>query len=139
MRAVRKHTNSKWIILYIERWLKAPIKTTDGQLQFMEKGVFQGNVISPLLANLFLHYALDVWLKRNYPNNPYERYADDELVHCRTLTEAKEMWVAIERRLAECGLKLHSEKTKIVYCKDGQRKLAYHNKEFDFLIRICYF
>ena len=133
MRAVRKHTNSKWIILYIERWLKAPIKTTDGQLQFMEKGVFQGNVISPLLANLFLHYALDVWLKRNYPNNPYERYADDELVHCRTLTEAKEMWVAIERRLAECGLKLHSEKTKIVYCKDGQRKLAYHNKEFDFL------
>ena len=98
MRAVRKHTNSKWIILYIERWLKAPIKTTDGQLQFMEKGVFQGNVISPLLANLFLHYALDVWLKRNYPNNPYERYADDELVHCYTLTEAKEMWVAIEKK-----------------------------------------
>lgn len=90
-------------------------------------------MIGPLLANLFLHYALDVWLKRNYPNNPYERYADDELVHCCTLAEAKEMWLAIERRLAECGLKLHSEKTKIVYCKDGQRKLVYHNKEFDFL------
>lgn len=133
MRAVRKHTDSKWILLYIERWLKAPLKTTDGQLQVMEKGVFQGNVISPLLANLFLHYALDVWLKRNYPNNPYERYADDELVHCRTQAEAKEIWQAIDRRLAECGLKLHPEKTKIVYCKEDRRQGNYLHEKFDFL------
>lgn len=117
MRAVRKHTDCKWIILYIERWFKAPLKTIDGQLQVMEEGVFQGNVISPLLANLFLHYALDVWLRKNYPNNPYERYADDALVHCRTEAEAKELWKAVEQRLAECRLKLHPEKTKVVYCQ----------------------
>jgi len=133
MRAVRKHTDCKWILLYIERWLEAPFKTIEGHLQVMEKGVFQGNVISPLLANLFLHYAFDKWMKRQYPHNPFERYADDALVHCRTEAEAKGLWQAIEQRLDECGLTLHSEKTKIAYCRDDYRRGQYINEKFDFL------
>ena len=133
MRAIRKHTDCKWILLYIERWLKAPIEIAKGQLQSRVVGTPQGGVISPLIANLFLHYAFDEWMKRNYPNNPFERYADDSVVHCRTEAEAKRLWKAIEMRLAECGLKLHPEKTKIVYCKDSDRKGKYINEKFDFL------
>ena len=133
MRAVRKHTNCPWILLYIERWLKAPLQMSDGQQKVMEKGVFQGNVISPLLANLFLHYGLDIWLKRNFPNVLYERYADDVLVHCRTYKQAQYVWKMIEQRLNECGLKLHPEKTKIVYCKDGKRQGQHHHEKFNFL------
>jgi RNA-directed DNA polymerase len=133
MRAVRKHTQSKWILLYIERWLKAPIETAGGQLQERERGTPVGGVISPLLANLFLHYAFDEWMRRNYPENPFERYADDGVVHCRTEAEANAVWKAIEMRLAECKLKLHSEKTKIVYCKDDDRRGNYSQEKFDFL------
>lgn len=133
MRAVRKHTDSKWVILYIERWLKAPVRLEDGTLENRDKGTPQGGVISPLLANLFLHYALDEWIKRNYPEIPFERFADDAVFHCRTEAEAKALKVAIRERLAQCKLELHPEKTKIVYCKDSKRQGDYPIRKFDFL------
>lgn len=133
MRAVRKHTDCKWLLLYIERWLKAPMENADSQLQERTKGTPQGGVISPLLANLFLHYTLDKWMNRNYPKNPYERYADDMIIHCKTEGEVHSLKIAIEKRLAECQLKLHPDKTQIVYCKDGNRTREYSNQQFDFL------
>lgn len=133
MRAVEKHTNCKWILLYIKRWLKAPIETQEGQLQERTKGTPQGGVISPLLANLFLHYAFDAWMKKKYPQNPFARYADDIIVHCKTLEEAKSLKMAIEQRLKDCKLELHTEKTKIVYCKDKNRDKNFPQTEFDFL------
>jgi RNA-directed DNA polymerase len=133
IRAVRKHAKEKWIVLYIERWLKAPVKEDDGQLVPREKGTPQGGVISPLLANLFLHYAFDRWISVKYPRNPFERFADDAIVHCRTEAEAQEIRAAIAARLKECGLELHPEKTKIVYCRDDDRRRTYPNEKFDFL------
>jgi len=133
MRAVRKHTSEPWILLYVERWLKAPAQRPDGTLVARDRGTPQGGVVSPLLANLFLHYALDMWMSRNYPGVPLERYADDIIVHCRTETEALAMRKAIEARLAECRLRLHPEKTQVVYCKDANRKAIYPNEKFDFL------
>jgi len=133
MRAVRHHTECKWVLLYIERWLKAPMQMMDGSLTERNKGTPQGGVISPVLANLFLHYVFDVWMKRNYPGNPWCRYADDGLAHCRTEEEAKAIRAALTLRLAECGLELHPTKSRIVYCKDGQRRGEYENTEFDFL------
>lgn len=133
MRAVKKHTDCKWLLLYIERWLKAPVEMLDGQLQQRNKGTPQGGVISPLLANLFLHYALDKWLERNFPTILFERYADDVILHCKTYVEAESMKAKISQRLAECKLELHPEKTKIVYCKDGKRKDTFDIINFDFL------
>ena len=133
LRAVRKHAPEQWIVLYIERWLKAPVQEEDGRLVPREKGTPQGGVASPLLANLFLHYALDRWLAAHYPQVPFERYADDVIAHCRTEKEAQEMRKAIAARLQSCGLELHPEKTKIVYCKDDSRKKTYPNEKFDFL------
>ena len=133
MRAVRKHTDSKWLLLYIERWLKAPVQAADGTLVSREKGSPQGSVISPLLANLFLHYAFDEWMRRNYDSIPFERYADDILVHCKSEKQARWIKTVIEERLRQCGLELHPEKTKIVYCKDSFRKGNYPNEKFDFL------
>jgi RNA-directed DNA polymerase len=133
MRAVRKHTDNKWLLLYIERWLKAPVQAADGTLVSREKGSPQGSVISPLLANLFLHYAFDEWMRRNYDNIPFERYADDIVVHCRSEEQARWIKTVIERRLKQCRLELHPEKTKIVYCKDSFRKGNYRNGKFDFL------
>ena len=133
MRAVRKHTDNKWLLLYIERWLKAPVQVADGTLVSREKGSPQGSVISPLLANLFLHYAFDEWMRRNYDNIPFERYADDILAHCKSEKQARGIKTVIEKRLNQCGLELHPEKTKIVYCKDSFRKGNYPNKKFDFL------
>ena len=133
MRAVRKHAKDKWVILYIERWLKAPMQEEDGRLVPRDKGTPQGGVASPLLANLFLHYAFDVWMRKHYPNLPFERYADDGIVHCRTEREAQEVRAAIAARLQECGLELHPEKTKIVYCKDDDRRGNNPNEKFDFL------
>jgi RNA-directed DNA polymerase len=120
-------------VLYIERWLKAPVQEEDGQLTPRGKGTPQGGVASPLLANLFLHYALDRWLAANYSQAPFERYADDVIVHCRTERQAQAMRTAIAERLRVCGLELHSEKTKIVYCKDDFRKGTYPNEKVDFL------
>jgi RNA-directed DNA polymerase len=133
MRAVRRHAKDRWVVLYIERWLKAPVQEEDGRLVPREKGTPQGGVISPLLANLFLHYALDRWLAANYPQVPFERYADDVIAHCRTERQAQEVRKAIAERLRACGLELHSEKTKIVYCKDDLRRRTYPNEKFDFL------
>ena len=133
MRAVRKHAKDRWIVLYTERWLKAPVQEEDGRLVPREKGTPQGGVISPLLANLFLHYGLDRWLQANYPKVVFERFADDAIVHCRTEGEALAMRKAIAERLQNCGLELHPEKTKIVYCKDDDRRRTYPNEKFDFL------
>jgi RNA-directed DNA polymerase len=133
MRAVKKHAKDRWSILYIERWLKVPMQEEDGRLVPREKGTPQGGVASPLLANLFLHYAFDRWLATNYPQVVFERYADDVIVHCRTEGEALAMRKAIAERLQNCGLELHPEKTKIVYCKDDDRRRDYLNEKFDFL------
>jgi len=133
MRAVRKHTDCKWMLLYIERWLKAPFQGEDGILVERTKGTPQGGVISPLLANLFLHYVFDKWMERNYPQVPFCRYADDGVVHCRTEAEAWLMKEVLESRFKECNLELHREKTRIIYCKDEDRRKEYSQTSFDFL------
>jgi len=133
MRAVRKHTACRWLLLYIERWLKSPAQLEDGTLVVREKGSPQGSVISPLLANLFLHYAFDEWMRRNQPSVPFERYADDIVVHCKTEKQAKWMLRTVEDRLRECELELHPHKTKIVFCKNSNRSGNYPNEKFDFL------
>ena len=133
LKAVRKHVEEAWVQLYIERWLTAPMELEDGTRLERDCGTPQGGVISPVLANLFLHYAFDAWMERKYPELPWCRYADDGLVHCRTLEEAEAIKVALQKRLAECHLEMHPIKTKIVYCRDGSRKGKYPNKTFDFL------
>jgi RNA-directed DNA polymerase len=133
MRAVRKHAKDSWVVLYISRWLTAPAQDEEGRLTERGKGTPQGGVISPLLANLFLHYAFDEWMRSKYPQLPFERYADDAIVHCRTETEAQEVRSKIAARMEECRLELHPEKTKVVYCKDDDRRRRYPNEKFDFL------
>ena len=133
MRAVRHHTREKWVLLYIERWLKAPVELPDGELQTRDRGTPQGGVASPLLANLFLHYVFDMWMARNFPGIAFERYADDCLCHCRTLRQAERLKDALERRFADCGLSLHPKKTKIVYCRDSDRRGRFPCTAFDFL------
>ena len=133
MKAVRKHTDNPWVILYIERWLTAPLQQRDGQLTERSQGTPQGGVISPVLSNLFLHYVFDKWMQRNHPRTLWCRYADDGLVHCQTEDQAKQLLEQLRERFQECGLELHPKKTKIVYCKDGQRKGRYENTTFDFL------
>lgn len=133
LRAVKRHTRDAWVLLYVERWLKAPVQTRDGVIEPRSLGTPQGGVISPLLANLFLHYAFDHWMRSNYPDNAFERYADDAVVHCKTEAEAIKLKSEIANRLETCGLELHPEKTKIVYCKDANRRGNYYCHEFDFL------
>jgi RNA-directed DNA polymerase len=133
MRAVRHHTQEKWVLLYIERWLRAPVQMCNGTLQERARGTPQGGVVSPLLANLFLHYAFDAWMRRHYAHIPFERYADDGLCHCCSREQAEHLKAALERRFAECGLELHPKKTRIVYCKDDDRRQAYPDTAFDFL------
>lgn len=133
MRAVRKHTECRWVLLYIGRWLNAPVQLADGTWEHRGKGTPQGSVISPLLANLFLHYAFDRWMGRSHSSIPFERFADDIICHCRSEAQAQRLKVALERRLVECGLELHPSKTKIVYCKDDDRRGHYPNEAFDFL------
>ena len=133
MRAVRKHTDCPWVLLYIERWLKAPVQMADGSLVARERGTPQGGVISPILSNLFLHYAFDIWMARNHPTIPFERYADDAICHCRSEAEARALLTRLETRFAECGLTLHPDKTKIVYCKDDDRRGNFPDHKFDFL------
>jgi len=133
MRAVRHHTKLPWIILYVQRWLAAPVQHADGRLEARTKGSPQGSVISPLLANLFLHYALDEWMRRNYPRVLFERYADDVVIHAATRSQAESLLEAVRNRLKKCHLEVHPEKTKIVYCQDSDRKGAYDHIQFDFL------
>ena len=133
MMAVKKHTDNKWIILYIERWLKTPMQFPDGSLEQKTKGVMQGGVISPLLSNLYLHYVFDIWMSKHHPLIPWCRYADDGLAHCKTEYQAQKLLVRLRKRFKECGLELHPDKTKIVYCKDNNRRKKYTETEFVFL------
>jgi RNA-directed DNA polymerase len=133
MRAVRHHTSLKWIHLYVERWLRAPVRLADGTVQARERGTPQGGVISPLLANLFMHYAFDEWMRRNFPSVPFERYVDDVVVHCVSENQARYVLAAVRQRLRECHLELHPEKTRVVYCKDSNRLGTYKPQSFDFL------
>ena len=133
MRAVRRFTNCRWVLLYVERWLKAPLQLEDGSLEERKTGTPQGGVISPVLANIFLHLAFDTWIAQSAPDAPFERYADDIVIHCRTEARAREIHQAIIQRLARCRLQAHPEKTKIVYCRDSNRRGLYPIVSFDFL------
>lgn len=132
-RAVRKHCKTPWVLLYIERWLKAPMETEQGDLVTRERGTPQGGVVSPLLANLFLHYALDAWMRREMRSVRFCRYADDGVVHCKSEMQARLVLRKLGERLCECGLELHPEKTRIVYCQDVNRQGAYPTIQFTFL------
>jgi group II intron reverse transcriptase/maturase len=118
MRAVNQHTKCKWTKLYIKRWLIAPMQDSNGNITQRSKGTPQGGVISPILANLFLHYVFDKWITKNHPNNNWCRYADDGLVHTKTKEEAELILKQLNQRFNECGLQIHPTKTKIVYCQD---------------------
>ena len=133
IKAVRKHTECQWHVLYIERWLKASLMHADGSIEERLRGTPQGGVISPLLANLFLHYAFDVWMQRHWTGIWFERYADDVVCHCDTEQQAEALRESLRERLNACGLTLHPTKTQIVYCKDSRRRKAYANTRFDFL------
>lgn len=133
MRALERHTRENWVLLYVRRWLQAPVELADGQTQVRALGTPQGGVISPLLANLFLHYVFDKWMQRHHPDVPFERYADDVLCHCRTRAQAEAVLRRLTRRFAECGLTLHPLKTRLVYCKDDDRRGDYPETSFDFL------
>lgn len=133
MKAVRKQVEEKWILLYIERWLKAPVHQENGEQRKPQKGTPQGSCISPTLANLFLHYSFDEWIKRGMPDIKFERYADDIIVHCESEKQANDVKNRIEERMKVCRLKLHAEKTKIVYCQKWGKNDGYENVSFDFL------
>ena len=133
LRAVRKYTQCSWILLYLKRWLEAPAQLEDGTLVPRTKGTPQGGVVSPLVANIFLHLAFDDWMRRVHPDVPFERYADDIVAHCRTEPQAQQVLESIRRRLAQCRLDVHPGKTRIVYCKDDDRSRGYPQERFDFL------
>ncbi len=133
LRTVAHHTNLRWVLLYVERWLKAPLQLEDGTLKQRDRGSPQGSAISPVLANIFLHYALDLWLGREFPAVAFERYADDVILHCKSKQQARIVLDAIIKRLAAVGLELNLDKTRIVYCKDANRRGSHEHERFDFL------
>ena len=133
LRALRKHCTARWVLLYVERWLTAPMLDEQGVLRQRREGTPQGGVVSPLLANLFLHYAFDLWVVRHLRNVPFCRYADDGLLHCRTRAEAEQVLDSVRARFSECGLELHPDKTRIVYCQDTHRKGDAVDVTFEFL------
>lgn len=133
LKAVDKHTDNPWVRLYIRRWLTAPMQHTDGTVIPRDKGTPQGGIVSPILANLYLHYAFDRWLQQHHPTKPWCRYADDGLVHCKSEAQAHFMLKVLRQRFEACGLELHPGKTKVVYCKDERRTGDYHTTAFDFL------
>jgi group II intron reverse transcriptase/maturase len=133
MQLVRRHTKEKWVVLYIERWLKAPFQMEDGTIVERTSGTPQGGVISPVLANLFLHYVFDEYMARDFPNVQWARYADDAVIHCKTEKQAHFILENLTVRFFDWSLKLHPQKTKIVYCKSGQRKGEHEHISFDFL------
>ena len=133
MKAVRKHTDNRWLLLYIERWLTGPIQLEDGTTTARTRGVPQGGVVSPVLSNLFMHYVFDKWMERTFPGMPFCRYADDGLAHCHSEVEAQKVKAELAVRLHECGLEMHPDKTKIVYCKDDDRREEHPVTSFDFL------
>jgi len=131
--AVSKHTDLRWVLLYVQRWLEAPLQQRDGTLVARDRGTPQGSAISPVLANLFLHYAFDRFMAREFPGCPFERYADDCVVHCATEAEAHTVLAAISERMRQVGLELHPDKTRIVYCKDTNRSGSSEHEQFTFL------
>jgi RNA-directed DNA polymerase len=133
LKAVAHHTDQRWILLYVKRWLRAPLQQTDGTLVARDRGTPQGSAISPLLANLFMHYAFDTWMVRQFPGVQFERYCDDAVVHCRSESQAHQVRDAIAARLAQVGLELHPDKTRIVYCKDADRRDDHEVTSFTFL------
>ena len=133
VRALRHHCDCRWVLLYIERWLTAPLRQPDGSFVERRQGTPQGGVISPVLANLFLHYAFDAWVRRELPMIPVCRYADDGLLHCKSHKQAEYVMRRISARFRECGLEIHPNKSSIVYCKDANRTGEYPRISFDFL------
>lgn len=133
VKAVEANTDLPWIVLYVKRWLTAPIQRADGSQAERDRGTPQGSAVSPVLANLFLHYAFDAWMDRRFPSVPFERYVDDAVVHCRSESQARMLVTAIGERMEQVGLRLHPDKTRIVYCKDGQRRDSHESTAFDFL------
>lgn len=133
MKAVELHIEEKWMKLYIRRWLTAPFVTKKGRVIERNSGTPQGGVISPVLANIFLHYVFDIWMERNYPMAPFARYADDAVIHCKSEKQAKEIKEALTLRMKQCKLELHPDKTRIIYCKDKDRTKDYPITQFDFL------
>lgn len=133
LKTVQHHTQARWVVMYIERRLKAPVQMPDGAMLARGRGTPQGGVISPLLSNLFLHYAFDMWMQRQFPGVPFERYADDVVCHCHSQLQADALISGLRQRLAQCGLQLHPQKTRIVYCKDADRRVDYPETSFDFL------
>jgi RNA-directed DNA polymerase len=133
VKAVEANTDQRWVVLYVKRWLVAPLQLPDGTLQARDRGTPQGSAVSPVLANLFMHYAFDLFLSREFPAVEFERYADDAVVHCVTERQAREVWAALAERLDSVGLRLHPDKTKIVYCKDTKRRGSFEQVSFTFL------
>jgi len=133
VKAVEANTDQPWVVLYVKRWLAAPIQMPDGSLAERDRGTPQGSAVSPVLANLFLNYAFDIWMARKFPAVPFERYVDDAVVHCRSERQARMVATAIGERMEQVGLRLHPDKTRIVYCKDGRRPGSHEHTSFDFL------
>ena len=133
VRAVEAVTDCRWVLLYVRRWLEAPLQRSDGTLVQRDKGTPQGSAISPVLANLFMHYAFDTWMAREFPGCPFERFADDVVVHCKSRRQAEHVLAAIAVRMGEVGLRIHPDKTRIVYCKDGRRRGDHEHTSFTFL------
>ena len=133
LKAVQRHTDAKWVLLYVARWLKAPMRRPDGTLAARDRGTPQGSAVSPVLANLYLHYAFDMWLAREHPDVTFERYCDDAVIHCSSQEQAVKVRDALAARLAEVGLELHPAKTRVVYCKDADRRGDHEVTSFTFL------
>src|SRR3954469_2379327 len=132
LKAIGRHADSTWIPMYVERWLAAPMLMSDGTVRVRTKGTPQGGPISPLLANLFLHYGFDMWISREFPTVTFERFADDAVIHCVTERQARQVLEAVGGRFAGIGLELHPDKTKIVYCKDSRRRQEFDLVSFTF-------
>jgi RNA-directed DNA polymerase len=133
MELLEEHTKEKWVLMYVERWLKAGVEQENGDIAARTKGTPQGGVISPLLANIYLHHAFDKWMDNTHPQCPFERYADDIVIHCSSKKEAEQMLEELKVRMQEFELTLHPEKTKIVYCKNYYRIEKHDNESFTFL------
>jgi len=133
IKAVEAHTDARWVVMYAKRWLAAPLQLPDGTLQARDRGTAQGSSVSPVLANLFMHYAFDTWLDREFPTVEFERYADDAVIHCVSEYQARKVLAALGERMAQVGLELHPDKTKIVYCRDSNRRGSYEQVSFTFL------
>ncbi len=133
MALLKKHTEERWLLLYVERWLKAELKESDGTTRSREKGTPQGSVVSPILSNIFLHHVFDMWMTEKHPSIPFERYADDAIIHCKTKAQAEFIRKALTQRLSEWKLEIHPDKTRIIYCKDSNRTGGHKPFMFTFL------